>query len=101
VKGKDDSEYEWKAAKIEYATVQPDFEKNILELKIHGEVAATPVIDAEKIKHEILGKRAEQLGDILRKYSSIKNVNVEFQPVFISRVPQYSKRVNVEIVPVD
>lgn len=98
VKDKESSEYEWKIAGIEYATVQPDFEKPSLELKIHGEVAATPVIDADRIKNEILGKKADELGDVLRKYSFIKNVNVEFQPIFISRVPQYGKRVSVEIV---
>jgi len=83
--------------KIEYGTADADFEKNTLKLKVYGEITSTPIIDKEQIKSELLGKTDEQLPAILRKYSTVKSVNVEFQPKFVSRIPQYSGRVSVEI----
>ncbi|MDD5463936.1 MAG: hypothetical protein PHP62_02215 [Candidatus Moranbacteria bacterium] len=84
-------------SKIEYGTADADFEKNTLKLKVYGEITSTPIIDKEQIKSELLGKTDEQLPAILRKYSTVKSVNVEFQPKFVSRIPQYSGRVSVEI----
>ena len=84
-------------SKIEYGTVDADFEKNILKLKVYGEITNIPVIDKEQIKMELLGKSDDQLAATLRKYSTIKSVNVEFQPTFVSRIPQYAQRVSVEI----
>ena len=86
-------------SKIEYGTVDADFDKNTLDLRIHAEITATPIIDAEQIKKELLGKNDDQLSGILRKYTSIKNVNFEFSPSFISRLPQYEQRVSIEIKP--
>ncbi|NTW27155.1 MAG: hypothetical protein HGA36_02425 [Candidatus Moranbacteria bacterium] len=84
-------------SKVEYGTVDADFEKNTLKLKVYGEITATPVIDSEKIKKELLGKADDQLAAILRKYPAIKSANVEFQPTFVSRIPQYAQRVTVQI----
>ena len=54
-------------------------------------------INVEQIKKELLGKNTDQLGTFLKNNPSIKNVNVELWPSFISHIPQYSKRVNVQI----
>lgn len=83
--------------KIDYGTVNADFDKNTLDLKIYGEVTAVPVIDTEQIKQDLLGKKDDQLAAVLRKYVTIKSVNVEFQPTFVSRIPQYAQRVSVEV----
>jgi len=84
-------------SKIEYGAVSADFDKNAMELKVYGEVTSTPIIDGQQIKSKLLGKTDEQLVSILKKYSSIKSVNIEFQPTFVTRIPQYSQRVTVEI----
>jgi hypothetical protein len=44
--------------KIEYGSVDPNFENSTLELKIHGEMTVTPDIDDEKIKKELAGKNS-------------------------------------------
>lgn len=85
-------------SKIEYGTVDADFDKNFVELKIYGEVTSISNIDEEKIKTELLGKNEKQLADVLRKYPMLGNINIEFKPTFISRIPQYSQRVTLEIV---
>ena len=85
-------------AKIEYGTVNADFDKNTLDLRIHSDVTSTPVINQDQVKNDLLGKSDDQLSAVLRKYTTIKNVKVEFQPTFISRIPQYSQRVTVEIL---
>ena len=83
--------------KIEYGSVDSNFDNGALDLKVHGEITITPNIDTEQIKKELLGKNSDQLGNILKKYSSIKNASVEFQPSFVSRVPQYARRVTIEV----
>ena len=83
--------------KIDYASVEPDFDANTLELKVFGQVTTTPTIDSAQIKNELLGKSDDQLADILKKYTSIKNANVEFSPTFITRIPQYPQRVSIDI----
>lgn len=88
---------EKRISKIEYGTVNADFDKDTLELKVYGEVMLTPIIDTDQIMQELLGKTDDQLASILRKYSTIKSVNVEFQPSFVTRIPQYAQRVQVEI----
>lgn len=84
-------------SKVEYGTVDADFDKNLLEMKVYGEITITPRIDVEQIKSDLLGKTDDQLPLILRRYATIKSVNVEFQPTFVSRIPQYAQRVKVEV----
>lgn len=87
----------WDISKIEYGTSVADFDKNTLELKVHSEISITPNIDIEKIKGELLGKKDDQLSVVLKNYSSIKTVNIEFQPTIVSRIPQYASRVSIEL----
>lgn len=88
----------WDVSKLEYGASVADFEKNMLELKIHSEIKIVPIIDTNKIKKDILGKKDDELGLILKNYTTIKSVNVEFQPTIVSRIPQYSSRVKVEVM---
>lgn len=85
--------------KIEYATADADFDNKKLGLKVHAEISETPIIKVEEIQEELLGKTDSQLAGVLRKYPSIKNASIEFSPSFVTRVPQYSQRVMVEIRP--
>lgn len=84
-------------SKMDYGSVEPDFEASSLKLRVYGEVMSTPVINIDQLKQDLLGKKDDQLGDVLRKYTAIKNANVEFSPSFVSRIPQYSSRVSIEI----
>lgn len=83
--------------KVEYGSVEPDFDNNSLELKIHSEIKMTPNIDLEQIKKELLGKDSDELKAVLKKYPSVKSINMELKPPFVSHIPQYSQRVVVEI----
>jgi hypothetical protein len=84
-------------SKIEYGIVDGDFEENTLDLKVYSEIISTPIIDKQQIKDELLGKTDDQLASILKKYTSIKSVNIEFHPTFVSRIPEYAQRVTLEI----
>ncbi len=84
--------------KIEYGSVDADFKKNTIQLKVYSEVTNTPIINYGEIKQELLGKKDDQLSAILMKYPSIKNVSVEFWPKVVNRVPQYPQRVTVEVM---
>jgi hypothetical protein len=88
-------------SKIEYISIDPNFDDSTMDLKVNSEVTIIPDIDVEQIKKEILGKNPNQLQEILTRYPAIKSINLEFGPTFISkfisRISQYSQRVFVEI----
>lgn len=85
-------------SKIDYGSVEPDFDKPSLKIRVYCEVNSVPVLDTEQIKKELLGKNDSQLADILRKYTTIKSANVEFSPSFITKIPSYSSRVTIEVL---
>lgn len=91
------SSLKYEILKIDYGSVEPDFDKPSMKVRIYAQVAESTMVDTEKIKKEILGKNDTQLKDILRKYTFIKSANVEFSPSFITRIPSYSSRVDVEV----
>ncbi|EKD59015.1 MAG: hypothetical protein ACD_56C00007G0001 [uncultured bacterium] len=95
--GVDDSQVKTEIVKVDYGSVEPDFELSSLNLRVYAELESTPIIDSEKIKKDLLGKNDDKLADILRKYPSIKSADVEFSPSFISKIPNYPSRVNIEI----
>lgn len=85
--------------KMEYATVEPDFENKFIKMKVRSETSETPIINIGEIKSELLGKNAEQVKDIMKNHNSIvDNISIEIQPSFISSIPQMGQRVSVEVV---
>lgn len=84
-------------AKIDYGSIQPNFDQNSLDIKVHGEILLTPEVDIMQIKNDLLGKDSSQLESFLKRYSNIKSASVEFQPNFVTRIPQYSARVSIEL----
>ena len=86
-----------KISKIEYDNIEADFDNSAIKLRVFGEVNMAPDVEIEKIKKEILGKNYDEFRDVLRKYPSVKNANIELWPSFVSRVSQYSKRVDVQV----
>ena len=83
--------------RIDYAGVTPDFDKKTLSMKMHGEISFKSELDSEKLKTELLGKNEDEVENIIKKYPRINNVTFEFEPKFVSRVPQYAKRVSIEV----
>lgn len=83
--------------KIDYGSAEPDFDKNTLNLKVHGEISLTSDINLQQVKRELLGKDSSQIESVLKKYSSIKSVNVEINPTFVTRISQYPQRVTVDV----
>lgn len=84
-------------SKIGYDNIEADFDNSAIKLRVFGEVNMTPNIETEKIKKEIIGKNSDEFMDILKKYPSVKNANIELWPSFVSHISQYSKRVDVQI----
>jgi hypothetical protein len=89
---------EIKEINLDYAAVTPKFEEKELSMKVHAEVMTRPFFDVEAFKNEILGKNGQQIQEILKKYPQVGNVDIEFFPSLISRVPQYKNRVTIEMV---
>ncbi|EKE24982.1 MAG: hypothetical protein ACD_5C00338G0003 [uncultured bacterium] len=85
-------------SKIDYGSVEPDFDKSSLRIRVYCEVTSVPVVNTDQIKNELLGKSDSQVADVLRKYSFIKSANVEFSPSFMTRIPTYDSRVNIEVI---
>lgn len=92
----DKNKGEIKEVNLDYAAVTPKFEEKELSMKVHAEVITRPPFDAEVFKGEILGKNGQQIQEILKKYPQVGNVDIEFFPSLISRVPQYNNRVVIE-----
>lgn len=82
---------------LDYAAVTPRYTEKDLSMKIHAEISTKPNFDTEVFKKDILGKNSAQIKEILSKYPDISNLDIEFQPQLISRIPQYEKRVTIEI----
>jgi hypothetical protein len=84
-------------SKIEYGTVDTDFDAETFAVKVHGEISVVSEIDTKALQKELLGKNDSELSGIMRKYPAIKSANVEFNPSFVTRIPQYAQRVSVEV----
>ena len=69
---------------MDYGNIEADFDNSSINLKVLGEIKVIPNINVEQIKKELLGKNTDQLGTFLKNNPSIKNVNVELWPSFIS-----------------
>lgn len=82
---------------FDYSSAVADFDLRKLEIRIRTQAIANPKFDQEKFKLELLGKNESQLEDVLKRTPVIKNLNVEFSPSFVSRVPQYPSRVQIEV----
>lgn len=83
--------------KVDYAALTPDFEQKTMTMKLHGEILLKGVLESEQLKREFLGKNETEVEQIIKKYPQIKNITFEFEPKFVSRVPQYAGRVSLEI----
>lgn len=98
LQNKELSSLRYDTGKVEYSNITVDFDKKIADFKVYVEELFTPKIDLIILKKELLGKSEGELELILKKYPGIKNVNIEFSPSFIYRIPQYDKRFEIEIV---
>jgi len=82
---------------LDYAAVTPRYTEKDLSMKVHAEVLTKSSLDIESFKKSILGKNEAQIKEILSKYPEISNLDIEFQPQLISRIPQFEQRVTVKI----
>lgn len=96
-KRSDIKDVKFEISKVTYGLAVADFERNTLELKARGDFSVIQDIDIEKIKKELLGKSGDEIDEVFKNNKGIKNANVEFSMPFISQIPQYSSRVDVEI----
>lgn len=83
-------------ADIEYGQLTPDFEKQTLKVKAHGEMYLRPDVNLKEFRENLLGKKEDQIKEVLENYPQIKRVEINFWPKFISeKIPQYKMRVDI------
>lgn len=83
----------------EYGQPDVDSESGKISIKVHGKGTLKPEINLENFKKDLLGKNDEQVKEILKNYSQVKEVEIEYWPKFFSKkIPSYGKRVEIEII---
>lgn len=83
---------------IEYRQVALDFQSKSLQIKVHGKLFISPVINLADLKKEFLGKDGSQFRDVLKKYPQIDGMEISFWPKFLpEKIPQYPGQVKLEI----
>lgn len=83
--------------RLDYAGITPRFSEKDMSMKIHAEIFVTPSFDEESFRNDALGKESQQIQQLLVSYPHVQNVNIEFRPEFLSRVPQYASQVDIEV----
>lgn len=95
---KEKSTSDYSLIKISYGASSADFGSGTLSLKANVEVPIDVNIDWDDFKKKLLGKNEEQIKEILKEYSQIEKINIDFWPEFMSqKIPQYEKRVELKI----
>lgn len=81
---------------LDYGESSPNFGAGTIGIKVFAKISSKGEINQEKIKMELLGKNAEQVGDLIKSYSQIKNIDVEFWPSFLpEKIPSIKQRVEI------
>lgn len=84
---------------LEYGESLPNYSEGTVRLKAHALIALESVIDQEKLREAILGQDAEGIEQTLESFPSIKKIEVNFDPRFISSVPKSKDRVMILVEP--
>ena len=82
---------------VNYILVDSDNDRGFLKFDAKAEVEISSDVDLENFKKGILGKKADEVEDYAKSYSSIQKVDVNFWPFFINKVPFLESRVKVEV----
>lgn len=83
---------------IDFGKTNVNFNTGIMNIRFHAVGQIKPDINVDMIKKAILGKNETDLKAYLSTYPDIKNVNIEYQPSFISgRIPFQSNRVKITL----
>ena len=94
--GNDFSDMEISSIKIEYSQPSLNMTEQSVVINFNAKVFSKASFDAEKFKEDILGKSGDQVQAIIKKYSQIENVDIEFWPVFFpEKIPLIGNRVEV------
>lgn len=81
-------------------TVQSQPSPNSAVLAISKEAAAIPIIKEAAIKAQVKGKKSGQVKEILTAYPGVKDVNVDFSPFWVSKVPKNDGKIKIILQPV-
>lgn len=89
---------DYSAIKVSYGASSVDFNSGTINIKLQAEISVSSEINWDEFKTKLLGKNEEQIKEILKDYPQIDKINIDFWPKFMSqKIPQYEKRVSVEI----
>jgi len=96
--GNDFSAIDISLIEIEYSQPSLNMAAQSLVINLNAKVFSKASLDVEKFKEDILGKNGDQIQEIVKKYSQIENINIEFWPVFFpEKIPLIGNRVEVMI----
>lgn len=85
---------------ITYSDSSADFASGTLKIKAHALVTMESDIDKEKLKEALLGKNESGIGQTLKNFPEVKNIQVVFSPQwFVQSIPSSSSRVSVTVLP--
>lgn len=89
---------DYSAIKVSYGASSVNFDSGTVNIKLQAEILVSSEINWDEFKTKLLGKNEDQIKEILKDYPQIDKINIDFWPKFMSqKIPQYEKRVSVEI----
>lgn len=85
---------------ITYSDSSVDFASGMIKIKAHALVTMESNIDQEKLREALLGKNESGIGQALKNFPEVKNIQVVFSPQwFVQSVPNSLSRVSVVVLP--
>jgi hypothetical protein len=83
---------------LEYQAVKTDFSQKNLEFKVSSQLYIIPQINTEDLKRTLLGKNEDEIKPVLNEYPSIKELEINFTPSFMTaRIPRLESHVSVAV----
>jgi len=90
-------EYEVEDISVDFQSAKSDFENNKAELKIAATIFAKPIFDGVGFKENLTSKVESEIRDIMKGYPQVKNLEINVNPSFISKMPKFENRITLEI----
>jgi len=93
-----DENYEYcQKPELEYSEFKADFNKGTLRMLINAKQTVCHKLSSDEIKKTIIGKNRKELDEIFENNPGIKEVEVKLWPLWIRKVPNSLKKINVFI----
>ncbi|MEZ4180490.1 MAG: hypothetical protein R3B41_03215 [Candidatus Doudnabacteria bacterium] len=95
--GDDKQLQEAEADKVIYKIKNLDLDSGILELSVHYESQALPVLDAVDIKNNIAGKTQTEASDLILNNPGVSGVVINLRPFWQKSLPRLTNKIEIII----